>query len=232
MCDAKVRLLRERLSHTTAAALEAKLGETTAALEAAEAKAAEAKAAGVAARARLKELASQEANLRKAREERLKDLESGTKAAKKALKEAEAKVGGESTCLTCPPFPPTPPKWRSGGRQKQRLGPGQPTRIAPDLFPPRTLFKSCASHCPPPRPPFGNQAGATSKKLKVLGMELSKLVDEVASGEGSVAALAEEVAATKEAVEEHRAKVCNTNASGSAPWFEPAFGLCCALAPF
>ena len=63
-------------------------------------------------------------------------------------------------------------------------------------------------------------------------MELSKLVDEVASGEGSVAALAEEVAATKEAVEEHRAKVCHTHASGSAPWFEPAFGLCCALAPF
>ncbi len=69
------------------------VASAAAALFEAEGKASGAKAAGVAARALAKELESQEASLRKKREDRLKDLDSGVKAAKKAFKDAEAKVG-------------------------------------------------------------------------------------------------------------------------------------------
>jgi len=133
-----VALVKERLSRTAGAALEAKLAEAESALAAAEAKATGAKASGEAARQRAKDLGTQEASLRKKREERLKGLEGNVKAAKKTLKDAEGK------------------------------------------------------------------ASACEKKLKLGCMELEKLVDEVASGEGSVAALEEEVASLKAAVEAHR----------------------------
>ena len=40
--------------------------------------------------------------------------------------------------------------------------------------------------------------------MKLLTMELAKLVDEVASGQGSVAALEEEIAATRASVADHQ----------------------------
>jgi len=130
----EVALLKERLSHTTAAALETKLEVAEGQLTEAEAKAASAKEAGVVARKKAASLEGQAVSLRKAREERLKDMEKGVKVAKKELKDAETK------------------------------------------------------------------ASAVEKKLKLLGMELSKLVDEVSSGQGSVAALEEEIEATRVSV--------------------------------
>jgi len=88
----QVVLLKERLSHTTAAALAQKVEESEASLQAAQQACIDSKEAGKAAKQRMKDLGSQEASLRKQREARLEGLEKETKHAKKLLTEAEKKV--------------------------------------------------------------------------------------------------------------------------------------------
>jgi structural maintenance of chromosome 2 len=88
----QVVLLKDRLSHTTAASLAEKLEESETALKNAEKACIDAKADGKAAKQKVKDLGSQEASLRKQREKRLEALELETKQTKKQLVDAEKKL--------------------------------------------------------------------------------------------------------------------------------------------
>ena len=88
----EVTLLKERLSRTALGAVDARLAEAKAELEAAHAKAQEAKTEGKLARGKLAALKKEEGKVRQAREARLKAMESDVKKAKKAVKDAEAKA--------------------------------------------------------------------------------------------------------------------------------------------
>lgn len=88
----QLNLLKERLSHTTAAALAQKVEESESQLKAAEQACIDSKTGGKAAKQRVKDLGSQEASLRKQRESRLQDLEKNTKHAKKLSVEADKKL--------------------------------------------------------------------------------------------------------------------------------------------